>query len=323
MAQIAVSGRMAGYGRPDALWWPPHPDEVPLANDPYTLLGIPRTATEKQIRSAFLKLAKTSHPDVNPGDKKAEERFKAISSAHDLLSDPVKRARFDRGELDAAGQEVPPRGYHRPSSGASYPGGDMEDILAGMFSAQGRGGPTRPRRGADQRYTLVVSFLDAANGAKQRLALPTGGNLDVQVPPGIESGQTLRLRGKGSPGAAGGPAGDALIEVTVAPHPLFRREGQDIHLDLPITLNEAVLGGRVPVPTVAGAVTMAVPPGSDTGTKLRLRGKGIPEHGKQPAGDAYATLRVVVGPADDALRNFLRDWAPGQAFDPRNGLPND
>ncbi len=305
-----------------------------MADDPYTLLGLPRTATEKQIRSAFLKLAKTSHPDVNPGDKKAEERFKAISSAHDLLSDPAKRARFDRGELDATGQEVPPRGY-RPGAyqsggyqsggyqpgGTQYSGGDMDDILSGMFGAQGRGS-SRARRGLDQRYTLTVSFLDAARGATQRLALPGGGDLNVQIPPGTEGGQTLRLRGKGGAGGAGGPAGDALIEITVSPHSLFRREGRDIHLDLPITIGEAVLGGRITVPTVAGAVTMAVPPGSDSGTKLRLRGKGIPEHGKQPAGDAYATLRVVVGPADEALRDFLKTWAPGQAFDPRNGLPD-
>lgn len=291
-----------------------------MADDPYALLGVPRTATEQQIRSAFLKLAKTSHPDVNPGDKRAEERFKAISGAHDLLSDPAKRARFDRGEIDAGGQDVPPRGF-RPGSGAQYAnGGDMDDILAGMFGARG---PARPQRGADQRYTLNVSFIDAARGATQRLALPGGGDLNVQIPSGVESGQTLRLRGKGRPGAAGGPAGDALIEITVAPHPLFRRDGRDIHLDLPITLAEAVLGGRVPVPTVAGAVTMAIPPGSDSGTRLRLRGKGLPEHDKQPPGDAYATLRVVVGPADDALRDFLKSWAPGQAFDPRSGLPKE
>lgn len=290
-----------------------------MADDPYALLGVPRTATEQQIRSAFLKLAKTSHPDVNPGDKKAEERFKAISGAHDLLSDPVKRARFDRGEIDAAGQDVPLRGF-RPG-GAQYANGDMDDILAGMFG-QARG-QARPQRGADQRYTLNVSFLDAARGAVQRLALPGGGDLNVQIPPGTETGQTLRLRGKGRPGAAGGPAGDALIEITVLSHPLFRREGRDIHLDLPISLGEAVLGGRVPVPTVAGAVTMAIPPGSDSGTKLRLRGKGLPGHDGQPPGDAYATLRVVVGPADDALRDFLRGWAPGQAFDPRSGLPKE
>jgi len=295
-----------------------------LADDPYALLGVPRTATEQQIRSAFLKLAKTSHPDVNPGDKRAEERFKAISGAHDLLSDPVKRARFDRGEIDAGGQDVPPRGF-RPGGGAQggaqyANGGDMDDILASMFGARG---PARPQRGADQRYTLNVSFIDAARGTTQRLALPGGGDLNVQIPAGVESGQTLRLRGKGRPGAAGGPAGDALIEITVAPHPLFRREGRDIHLDLPITLAEAVLGGRVPVPTVAGAVTMAIPPGSDSGTKLRLRGKGLPERDGQPPGDAYATLRVVVGPADDTLRDFLRGWAPGQAFDPRSGLPKE
>ncbi len=292
-----------------------------MADDPYALLGVPRTATEQQIRSAFLKLAKTSHPDVNPGDKKAEERFKAISGAHDLLSDPVKRARFDRGEIDAAGQDVPSRGYYRPGGGAQYANGDMDDILAGMFG-QARGA-ARPQRGADQRYTLNVSFLDAARGAVQRLALPGGGDLDVQIPPGTETGQTLRLRGKGRPGAGGGPAGDALIEITVLSHPLFRRDGRDIHLDLPISLPEAVLGGRVPVPTVAGAVTMAIPPGSDSGTKLRLRGKGLPGHDGQPPGDAYATLRVVVGPADDALREFLRGWAPGQAFDPRSGLPKE
>ena len=290
-----------------------------MADDPYALLGVPRTATEQQIRSAFLKLAKTSHPDVNPGDKKAEERFKAISGAHDLLSDPAKRARFDRGEIDAAGQDVPLRGF-RPG-GAQYANGDMDDILAGMFG-QARG-QARPQRGADQRYTLNVSFLDAARGAVQRLALPGGGDLNVQIPPGTETGQTLRLRGKGRPGAAGGPAGDALIEITVLSHPLFRRDGRDIHLDLPISLPEAVLGGRVPVPTVAGAVTMAIPPGSDSGTKLRLRGKGLPAHDGQPPGDAYATLRVVVGPADDALRDFLRGWAPGQAFDPRSGLPKE
>ena len=292
-----------------------------MADDPYALLGVPRSASEQQIRSAFLKLAKTSHPDVNPGDKKAEERFKAISGAHDLLSDPAKRARFDRGEIDAAGQDVPPRGF-RPGSGAQNANGaDMDDILASMFG-QARG-QARPQRGADQRYTLNVPFIDAARGATQRLALPGGGDLNVQIPPGVESGQTLRLRGKGRPGAAGGPAGDALIEITVTPHPLFHREGRDIHLDLPITLGEAVLGARVPVPTIAGTVTMAIPPGSDSGTKLRLRGKGLPEQDGQPPGDAYATLRVVVGPADDTLRDFLRGWAPGQAFDPRSGLPKE
>ena len=290
-----------------------------MPDDPYTLLGVPRTATEKQVRTAFLKLAKTSHPDVNPGDKKAEERFKAISGAHDLLSDPAKRARFDRGEVDGAGQDVPPRGRPGPSPFAPD---DMGDILSGMFGA-GRGGASRPRRGSDQRYTLSVSFLDAVRGATQRLAIPGGGDLDVQIPPGSESGQILRLRGKGQPGAVGGPPGDALIELTVLPHSLFRRDGRNIHLDLPITVAEAVMGARVTVPTVDGAVTMAVPPDSDTGTRLRLRGKGVPAHGGQPAGDAYATLIVFVGPADDRLRAFLAEWAPEQGFDPRAALEDN
>lgn len=317
-----VSARQPGY---DAA---PTETEAPLADDPYTLLGIPKTATEKQIRAAFLGLAKTSHPDLNPGDRKAEERFKAISGAHDLLSDPVKRARFDRGELDAAGQEAPPRGYERSSgqrpggrAGAGFATEGMDDILASMFGQ--RGGPPRTSRGADQRYTLTVSFLDAARGATQRLALPGGGELDVQIPPGTESGHILRLRGKGGAGTAGGPAGDAMIEITVTPHPLFRREERDIHLDLPVTLAEAVLGGRVTVPTVAGAVTMGVPAGSDSGTRLRLRGKGIPAHGALPAGDAYATLRVRVGPADDALRDFLTTWSKDRDFDPRADLDDD
>ena len=285
-----------------------------MADDPYTLLGVPRAATEKQIRSAFLKLAKTSHPDVNPGDKKAEERFKAISAAHDLLSDPARRARFDRGEVDAAGQDVPPQGFRRGGGGAPFAGEDMGDILSSMFGARS-GGPNRPRRGADAQYTLTVTFLDGVRGATQRLSLPGGSDLDVGIPPGTESGDTLRLRGKGHPGT---PPGDVLITLTVAAHALFRRDGPDIHLDLPITIREAVMGAKVTVPTVAGPVTMSVPAGSDSGTRLRLRGRGVAARGTKPAGDAYATLRVMVGPADDALRTFVEGWTP--EFDPRDGL---
>jgi len=294
----------------------PTPNEaLALADDPYTLLGVPRTATDKQVHSAFLKLAKTSHPDVNPGDKKAEERFKAISAAHDLLSDPARRARFDRGEIDATGQDVPPQGFRPGARGAASPfaADDMGDILSSMFSA--RGGPQRPRRGQDAPYTLTITFLDAVRGATQRLSLPGGTDLDIRIPPGTESGDTLRLRGKGGPGT---PAGDALITLTVASHSLYRREGADIHLELPVTLTEAVLGAKVIVPTVAGPVTMAVPPGSDTGTRLRLRGRGVPEHGPTPAGDAYATLRVTLGPPNEALKEFLATWT--QDFNPRASL---
>ncbi len=307
-----------------------------MADDPYTVLGVARDATDKQIRSAFLKLAKTSHPDLHPGDAKAEEKFKAASAANDLLSDPERRARFDRGEIDAAGHERPPpgpppgqRSYREHAEGVGgmhYGAGfgidddDLGDILSGMFGARGRAGMrdrAGARQGADRRYTLVVPFLDAVRGTSQRLSLPEGGSLDVSIPPGLDSGQVLRLRGKGGPGE---PPGDALIEVEVASHPLFRREARDIHLDLPVTLAEAVLGGPVTVPTIGGPVTMTIPPRSDTGTKLRLRGKGVPASGGSPAGDAYVTLRVVLGPPDESLAAFLRNRTDAPSWNPRRDL---
>jgi DnaJ-class molecular chaperone len=306
-----------------------------MADDPYKLLGIARDATDKQIRTAFLKLAKTSHPDLNPGDAQAEERFKAISAANELLSDPDRRARFDRGEIDASGQEQqrpgPPPGqrYYRDhadsAAGTRYSAGfgadddELGDILSGLFGARGRGAGSRagPRAGEDRRYALAVGFLDAVRGTTQRLVLPDGGSLDVRIPPGLESGQVLRLRGKGE---AGDPPGDALIEVEIGPHEVYRRVGRDIHLDLPVTVAEAVLGGRVTVPTINGAVTMTVPAGSDTGTTLRLRGRGIPASGDKPAGDAFATLRVMVGPPDQGLADFLRNREDAPSWDPRAGL---
>ncbi len=301
-----------------------------MADDPYVILGVARDATERQIRSAFLALAKTSHPDLHPGDAAAEERFKRASTANDLLSDSERRGRFDRGEIDGAGHERPPpgpspgrRSYREQAQGSeggrygsSFGGGDdLGDILAGMFGERGRG-DTR-REGADRRYSLVVPFLDAVRGTGQRLSLPDGGNLDVSIPPGIETGQVLRLRGKGGPGE---PPGDALIEVEVGSHPLFRREGRDVHLDLPVSLPEAVLGGPVTIPTVGGPVTMTIPPKSDAGTRLRLRGKGVPASGPHPAGDAYVTLRVVLGPADEGLAAFLRDRTDAPTWDPRKGM---
>ena len=301
-----------------------------MAEDPYSVLGVAKDATEDQIRAAYRTLAKKHHPDLNPGDKAAEERFKAVSAAHDLLSDPERRARYDRGEIDAAGQERPPPRYDRNyrdfaegRQGSRYGAmdeDDLGDILSGVFGARRGAGGTIQMRGADRRYTLAVSFLDAARGSTQRLALPGGDTLDVRVPPGTETGQVLRLRGKGGPGRGGGPPGDALIEVSVEPHRSFRREGADIHLELPVTVAEAVLGAKVPVPTLSGPVTMTVPAGSDAGTRLRLRGRGIPAHGDRPAGDQHVTLRVVIGPTDDALRDFLRGWAPAQPFDPRRGM---
>ncbi|CAO3432031.1 DnaJ C-terminal domain-containing protein [Azospirillum doebereinerae] len=309
--------------------------------DPYEMLGVKRDASDDDIRRAYRKLAKKFHPDLNPGDSQAEERFKAVASAHEFLTDPDKRGRYDRGEIDATGAERrPDHSYYRDfaegRNGGRYHGGDeeeaddfndlFENLFGGRFRARatgGGGGPEIRLRGADRRYSLTVDFLDAINGTTQRLQLPDGKTLDVAVPPGIEDGKVLRLKGQGDPGLGGGPPGDALIEVRITPHPFFKRVGNDLHVEVPVTLSEAVLGGSITVPTRTGPVTMTVPDGSDTGRVLRLRGKGVPAgRGGRPAGDQYVMLKVEVGPgADDAeLKAFLRNWAPGHAFDPRRKL---
>lgn len=302
--------------------------------DPYKTLGVAKTASEKEIRDAYRKLAKRYHPDLNPGDKTAEERFKAISAANSLLSDTEQRARFDRGEIDASGQERQERRYYRNQAetgqGRKYAGGgrhagpidpeDLSDIFSDFFGA---GGAAAADQGRDRQYVLTVSFLDAVRGATPRLTLPDGRTLDVRVPPGIEEGQVLRLKGQGDPGRNGRPAGDALIEIHIAPHPLFRREGRDIHAELPVTMREAVLGARIEVPTPFGPVTMGVPKHADSGRTLRLRGKGIPAHGARPAGDFYVTIKLVLGPVDAALENFLREHPAGEdetSFNPRRDL---
>ncbi len=300
---------------------------------PYEVLGVKPDASADDIRKAYRKLAKQFHPDLNPGKPEAEARFKAVSAAYDLVSDPEKRARYDRGEIDESGAERPPRSYYRGyaegAEGRKYQPegeldlGDLEDLFAAFGSSgrgrQGRGGEGFRARGGDRLFTLTVDFVEAATGAKKRLSLAPEEWLDVTIPPGIDDGQVLRLRGKGGPGFGGGPAGDALIEVHVAPHPLFRRDGHDIKIELPVSLAEAVLGARVAVPTVTGQVTMTIPKGSDTGAQLRLRGKGI-QREKNP-GDQYVTLKVVIGPSGDPeLAEFLEKWAPQHPFDPRQGL---
>ena len=294
-------------------------------NDPYQTLGVAKDASADDIRSAYRKLAKKHHPDLNPGNKASEDTFKAVSAANDLLSDPEKRARYDRGEIDASGEPRPERqgyrSYADTGAGMRYGAGQagMGDIFADLFS-QSYERANRPMKGRDAAYTLAVDFVDAITGAQQRLTLPDGRTLDVRVPPGMEDGQTLRLRGQGSEGGNGGTAGDALITVTINPHPFFRREGNDIHLDLPVSLKEAVLGGRVTIPTVTGSVAMTIPGHSDTGKVLRLRGRGVPARGSQLAGDQLVTLKIVVPDADDALETFLRTWQPSKEADPRRSM---
>ncbi|HEX3983108.1 MAG TPA: J domain-containing protein [Acidisoma sp.] len=309
--------------------------------DLYATLGVARDASADAIRKAYRALAKKNHPDLNPGNKAAEERFKAVAAAYDILGDTDKRGRYDRGEIDATGAEAAPerptyRGYADGAQGWRYrqPAGeamseeDLGDLFENLFRESGAGagaggaraGSNTPRRGRDHHYSLTVEFLDAVTGATRRLALPDGKGLDVRIPPGIEEGQTLRLKGQGTPGRNGGPDGDALIEIHIAPHRFFRREGRDIHVDLPITLSEAVLGGKITVPTPSGTVAMTVPKHSDTGTVLRLRGRGVAAHGGQAAGDELVTLRLVLGRVDEALENVLRAHQGEPEDDPRKDL---
>jgi len=290
-----------------------------MADDPYKTLGVAKDATPEQIRAAYRKLAKRHHPDLNPGDKKAEEAFKAASSANDILSDPEKRARLDRGEIDGAGNERAPQGGAWRGGAAAGAGGfggaGFEDIFSNIFEQRTRG----PARGQDERYTLQIEFLEAVNGGTKRITLPDGQGLDVKIPPGSKEGDVLRLRGRGQPGRNSGPQGDVLIEIHVAPHKFFRREDKNIYLDLPVSLKEAVLGAKVTVPTPSGDVVMTVKPHSESGVEMRLRGKGVPAHGHAHAGDLHVKLNVVVGPVDTGLQEFLKGWEqPG--FNPRAGL---
>ena len=293
-----------------------------------------RDASLEVIRAAYRKLAKKHHPDLNPGDAKAEARFKRLSAAHQLLTDPVKRARFDSGEIDAEGAETPRPGFYRdhaegPAGYRYAPEGEDEQDVGSMFSAMF--GERRGRRnagplhGEDRRYSLTAPFLDAVNGASTRLTLPDGRTLDVRIPPATADGATLRLRGQGGAGGGraggeGGVPGDALIEITVAPHAFFRRDGADIRLDLPVTLAEAALGGQIDVPTPGGPVRMRVPAGSDSLTQLRLRGRGVPAHGQHAAGVLIATLRVTIGTPDPALIAFLQGFTPEHKMNPRQAM---
>ncbi len=292
-----------------------------MAADPYTVLGVKRDASQDDIQKAYRKLAKKLHPDLNPGNKKAEEQFKEISAAYDLLGDTTRRARFDRGEIDASGQERPAQHFYRDfaeggdhtySSDAGFADfADAEDIISEIFGRRARSSVRT--RGSDIRYNLTLGFLDAINGGKHQLTLPDGSNLDVTIPPGISDGQVLRLRGKGRPGLNGGPPGDALIEIEVRPHPVFRRKGDDIHVELPLPLADAVLGGKVSVPTPGGPVTMTVPKWSNTGTVLRLKGKGVPRSGGA-RGDEFVALKVMLPDTPDPeLERLIAEWRSAKA----------
>lgn len=293
--------------------------------DPYVVLGVGRDASDETIKKAYRRLAKKLHPDLHPGNRANEQQFKEVTAAYDLLSDPAKRARFDRGEIDAAGSE---RGFQGARAGAGAAAGTRayQRAGAGGFSFDeiiaeilGRGRRESEERLGDQSQALRLPFLDAALGGKRRLTTADGRNIDITIPAGIDSGQSLRLKGQGPRAPRGVAPGDLYLEIEVEPHLFFQRKEQDIHVELPVTLTEAVLGATVKVPTIHGPVALKVPRGSNSGATLRLKGKGIAAAGK--SGDQYVKLRVVLpDPPDAELTSFIERWGAKHPYDVRGKL---
>ena len=318
--------------------------------DPYEILGVPKSASEAEIKKAFRALAKKHHPDKHAGDANAQKKFQEISGAYDIVGDKEKRTKFDAGEIDAAGN---PRGFD-PRQGGGFNSGPFggfgggrqgggpgdfhftwdnaqggetqegfraEDLFADLFGGglggRGRrgGGARQPAKGEDFTVATTISFDEAAKGGTRRVMVPNGEQIDVKIPVGVRDGQQVRVKGRGGAGRNGGPPGDILIDIKVAPHPGMTREGNDIRMDLPISLKEAVLGGKVPVQTLSGTVSLSVPAGSNTGSTLRLKGRGIAPAG-QTAGDLYVRLVVTLPDKPDAeLTKFAEGWA--NSYDPR------
>lgn len=304
--------------------------------DPYVVLGVTRTASADDIKQAFRRLAKQYHPDVNPGRPDIELKFKEVNGAYSLLSDPDKRARFDRGEIDASGAERPDRSFRRAYAGAGAgrdtgsragadPFGDDDpfaDFFTGARKRYSAGGSAGVKaKGADVSYSVTVAFTEACLGAKRRLTLSTGKTIDINVPAGTRDQTKLRLKGQGLPGLGGAGAGDAIVEIHVDGHPFFTRKDDDIHLDVPVTLQEAVLGAAIKVPTLDGQVAVKVPQGANSGTVLRLKGKGIANAERKVTGDFYVKLVVMLPEKPDAeLAGFIEKWAKTHDYDVRRKL---
>ena len=319
--------------------------------DPYEVLGVAKTASEADIKKAFRTLAKKHHPDKHAGDAAAQKRFQEISGAYDILGDKDKRAQYDAGAIGADGN---PRGFdprqgggfrqgHPFGSGFGGFGGagqagarefhfsfddaqqegpqSFEDIFADLMGGarRGKGGGPRAAKGEDFSAAVTVSFDEAATGGTRRIVLQNGEQIDVKIPVGVKDGQVVRVKGRGGAGRGGGPNGDILLTVSVAPHPYLTRDGNDIRMDLPVGLKEAVLGAKVPVPTLTGTVALTVPANSNTGSVLRLKGKGIAAHGGEAAGDLYVRLVVTLpDQPDESLRNFVSGWPAN--YDPRTKM---
>jgi len=301
-----------------------------LAQDPYTELGVARGAKAEDVRKAFRKLAKELHPDKNPGNAKAEERFKRVSAAFDILGDEEKRKKFDRGEIDADGREVmrgfnggggDPFGRGGPGGqggfGGNFEGVDLNDIFGEILGGRGGGrGFGGPARGQDVRAKVEIDLEDAIQGGRKRIAFSDGRTIDVNIPKGAIDGQMLRLKGQGAPGRAG--PGDALIELTFKPHPVFRREGDNLIMDLPVSVPDAVLGAKVEAQTPEGPVSLTVPAGANGGQTLRLKGRGLPTGRANTRGDLLAKIQIVLPEAPDAqLQAFAETWRAERPYTPR------
>jgi DnaJ-class molecular chaperone len=311
--------------------------------DPYQVLGVAKSASEAEIKKAFRNLAKKHHPDTHAGDEAAKKRFQEISAAYDIVGDKDKRAKYDAGEIDEGGN---PRGFDPRAGGfrggpfgfggaqGGSPGGERdfhfswddrgesaqgfsaEDIFSDLMGGRGRSRATRAARGEDFAVAITASFAESVMGGTRRIVLTNGEQIDVKIPAGVKDGQQIRLKGRGGAGRNGGPNGDVLIQVGVAAHPFMSRDGNDLRMDLPVTLKEAVLGAKVPVPTLSGALNLSIPANSNSGAVLRLKGKGVPAHGGQAAGDLYVRLVVALPDRPDAaLKSFAEGWQSD--FDPR------
>ena len=306
-----------------------------MAQDPYTELGVSRSASADEVRRSFRKLAKEFHPDRNPGNAKSEERFKRVTAAFDILGDVEKRKKFDRGEIDADGHEVM-RGYsgggfggggasHNGFGGAQFEGVDLNDILGEVFGQRGGGRPGgfggqgfggQERRGSDVRARLEIDLEDAVQGGKKRISFTDGRMIDVNIPKGATDGQVLRLKGQGSPGRNG--PGDAMIELVLKPHPVFRREGEGLVMDLPVSVPDAVLGAKLEAPTPDGPVTLTVPKGSNSGQSLRLKGRGLPDPRTGRRGDLLARIQIMLPEKPDPdLERFAETWRKSRPYAPR------
>lgn len=308
--------------------------------DPYRVLGVTRDADEAAIKKAYRKLAKELHPDRHPGDRKIVDRFKEATAAYEILRNKEKRGQYDRGEIDAEGH---PRSYQQfrrhyadaEAGGAGdwfagMSGLNAEDLFSELFSGfraarsgphpQGRRGAP-PSKGGDRRVRLKIGFLETVKGCKRRLSLGGGKTLEVKIPAAVEDGQTIRLKGQGHAGQTGGPPGDLLVEVTVEAHPFFKRKGMNILVDLPVTLPEAVLGANIAVPTVDGRVSLKIPKGSNSGTTLRLKGRGMLDPKTGQRGDQYMRLQVMLpDKPDEELESLVRKWSEKRAYEVRGKL---